>query len=127
MEGKALDEALEHDRAAKENATIPPEMMQAPVPMAVLARQLDDKVAVLSKTVSLGMLDTARTCMALAMQPISQKVTQDTKGNQKVESIPPKPETVEKWLSNASIALELAQKSDVLGDRPLARETPAKG
>jgi len=65
--------------------------------------------------------------MALAMQPASQKVIQDPKGNKRIENVPPKPEAAEKWLHSAMMALDAASKADIMGDRPLARETPAKG
>jgi len=126
MEGEDLKQALNHDQAARLSAVpgIPPEMMQTPVSIVSIGRQLDEKIAVLAKTVSLSMLDVARACTMLAMQPVDQKITKDEKGQQMVEGKPPKPEVSEKWMVVASVAVDLAQKADVLGDRPLARRVP---
>jgi len=126
MEGAELNKALEHDQAAKVTQLpgIPPEMMQTPVSIVSIGRQLDEKIAVLAKTVSLSMLDVARACTMLAMQPIDQTVTTNEKGEQMVEGKPPRPEVSEKWMGIATVAVDLAHKADVLGDRPLARRPP---
>ena len=128
MEGAELNKALEHDQAAKLTAVpgIPPEMMQTPVSIVTIGRQLDEKIAVLSKSVALGMLDAARTCMMMALQPIDQKVVTDKEGKQTVEGKPPRPEVAEKWMVISATAIDLAHKADVLGDRPLARRESVK-
>lgn len=127
METTMLKQALEHDQAAKQALPgVPPEMLQTAVSIEMIGRQLDDKIALLAKTVALNLLDTARTCTMLSMQPTDQKVVQGPDGQQQIEVKPPRPEVSEKWMSIAAAALDLAHKADVLGDRPIARKTASK-
>jgi hypothetical protein len=129
MDDVAMKAALEMDQAAKASAaaTASPAVQQSPVSIVALEKQLDGKIAMLSKTVALGLLDTARTAMSFAMQPSGQHVVRDTKGEQHIESHPPKVVDALKWMEVAEKALLLAQRADSLGDRPLARTEPAKG
>ena len=127
MEGEDLKQALKHDEAIKGHDVIPPEVMQTPVSIVTLGKQLDEKLAVLSKTVSLGFVDAARTCMMLAMQPVDSRVVTAADGSKRVDDKPPRPEAAEKWMNIAATAIDLARQADSLGDRPLARAGLAKG
>ena len=127
MEGNELNKALEHDQAQK--AALPAalrEMTQTQVSIVTIERQLDEKLAVLSKTVALGFLDVARNCQALGLAMTDQKVVKGPDGQQQIDGKPPRPEVAEKWMNIAAIAVDLARQTDVIGDRPIARREPSK-
>jgi len=129
MEGMDLKKALEHDQAAKQAVPtlVPQEVTQTPVSIMSIGKQLDDKLAVMAKTVALGFLDVARSCQSLGLALVDQKIITDPKtGNQSIDGKPPRPDVAEKWMGIAVIAIDLAHKADVLGDRPIARREPAK-
>jgi hypothetical protein len=113
MDETSLKEALAHDQAQK--AT------QTPIDLRAVAKQLDDKLAVVAKTTALGLLDVARTFTALALQPTDSRIVTAADGKQRVEEKPPKAEISEKCLVVARSALELARLADILGDRPVGR------
>lgn len=126
MQGEQLQEALDHDAAAKaanqqSNQTAPAEQGDADVQRTVevevgfdtLVKHLDQKNAYMAKSVSLALLDTARAFTAMATQAEPNKQ--------------PEAQRAEKLLNVAKLALELADKASRVGDKATIYGTPGIG
>lgn len=128
MEGEQLKQALQHDEAIKGTLGLAAPQPAAAQPAdvaispAVLIQQLDQKQALLAKTLAAMMLDTARTLMHVSMSS-KQKMTMGKDGKHQIEQDPPKAEAVLRYLEAAKMAMEMAHSADTLADKVLVRES----
>lgn len=116
MSAEQMEEALKHDMANRmTNGTGQSEPLAVEVSFETLMTRLDQKNAMLAKSVSMALVDTARSYTALAMQVREGKS--------------PEPSYAERCLVVAEHALKLAEVADRLSDKNVARAdivTPAK-
>lgn len=123
MDQNEMKEALEHDAAQKAAAAgngNPGEQM-VEIPADTLFMQLDVKLGMMGKSVTLGLLDVARTFQHLAHVEANTEV--DLEGDLKgKEPKKPQPEKAIGYLKVVEKALELASRADAIGDRGIARK-----
>ncbi len=134
MSEEQMQEALDHDSARKEGGNgggqsePQPEMTEVSVEQVMA--NLEAKLAMHAKTVSLSYQDIAQACASLALNNLRPGVEFTQDGQAKPKPMKADPKLLKELLDVAARALDLAREADVLGDRSAARMTitdePAK-